>query len=203
MDLETGKFFEKNHKRLDSLANNELEWALALKKCQKHIIYKIGKKTLYGAHTVARLGVDPIEYYINYAYDAILSGRWEWKESNSLSDQLILIADSTISTEVEKTKTGKATYEPHLVNLDLTFYDLVDPSYQLDASKEVLFNAQIKVVEECIKGDEDLEIFWECTKDGMKRVDIAEFMEKTTKQVDKIREKFVKKIKASSYFQID
>ncbi len=206
MNLETGKFFEQNHERLDSLKNNELEWSKALKKCQKHIIYKIGKKTLYGAHTIARLGVDPIDYYTNYAYEAILSGRWEWKDDNSLSDQLILIADSTISTEVEKTKTDKADLQVQFVNfenLEQIFYDLPDATYQPDLAKEALFKVQINVIEECIKGNDDLENFWECIKEGMKRADIASFMEKTTKQVDKVRETFVKKIKASSYFQID
>lgn len=188
------------------MVNIESEWALALKKCQKHIVYKIGKRTIYGAHTVARLGVDPIDYYTHYAYDAILSGRWEWKDGNTLSHQLILIIDSTISTEVEKTKTDKAVDEPQMISFDNSesqFYELVDSSYQLDAAKEALLNVQINVIEDGIKGDEDLEFFWECIKEGMKRSDIAAFMEKTTKQVDKIREKFVKKIKASSYFQID
>lgn len=206
MNLETGRFFETNHQRLDSIANSESEWALALKKCQKHIIYKIGKKTIFGAHTVARLGVDPIDYYTNYAYDAILSGRWEWKIGNTLAEQLILIADSTISTEVEKTKTNKADNDPHLIgfdNLEMLFYDLGDSTYQPDTAKEALLNVQINIIEEAVKGDENLESFWECTKDGMKRADIAEFMEKTTKQVDKIRERFITKIKASSYFQMD
>lgn len=206
MNLETGRFFEKNHQRLDSIANSESEWALALKRCQKHIIYKIGKRTIFGAHTVARLGVDPIDYYTNYAYDAILSGRWEWKAGNTLAEQLILIADSTISTEVEKTKTNKADNETLVLsfdNLEMFIYDLTDSTYQPDTAKEALLNVQINVIEESVKGDEDLENFWECTKEGMKRAGIAAFMEKTTKQVDKIRERFITKIKASSYFQMD
>lgn len=67
--------------------------------------------------------------------------------------------------------------------------------------KEILYNKKVSVIEESIKGDEDFESFWECVKDGMKALQIAEFMDKMPKQVYKIQERFVKKIKESSYFE--
>jgi hypothetical protein len=206
MKLETGKYFEKNQKRLDSLPDIEREWAIALEKCRKHILFRIKKKTMYGAHTNQRLGEPPEDYYSFYAYDALLSGRWDWKDRYSLSEQLIVIVDSTISTEVEKMDTIKAQENQIKVihgDMDASFYDEVEESSEVDQAREILFTKQVSVVEELIKGDSDLEYFWECVKEGMKRVEIAVFMEKTPKQLDKVRERFIKKIKESPYFEME
>jgi hypothetical protein len=206
MKLETGKYFEKNQKRLDSLPYLEKEWAVALEKCRKHIQFRIKKRTMYGAHTKQRLGEPPEDYYSFYAYDAILSGRWDWKDRYTLSEQLIVIVDSTISTEVEKMDTIKAQENKIKVihgDMDVFFYDRDEDKTEVDAAREILFAKQVSVVEELIKGDTDLEYFWEGIKEGMKRVDIAAFMDKTPKQLDKVRERFIKKIKDSPYFEME
>jgi RNA binding exosome subunit len=65
-----------------------------------------------------------------------------------------------------------------------------------------VFGKKISIIEEAIKGDENLEMFWECVKEGMKREAVADFMEKKPKQVDKLREKLISKIKSSPHFQL-
>lgn len=160
----------------------------------------------FGAHTAARLGEDPLDYYISYAFEAILSGDWEWKAEHSLSEQMIRIADSTISTEVEKMHTKKAATEKvKMVDADPAelFYLQDQIEFEIDKVREIVINKQIQVIEEAIAGDDDLELFWECVKEGMKSREIAGFMEKTPRQLSKLREKFIKKIKTSPYFEME
>lgn len=202
--MERGKHIVKNHRKLDGLADAEHEWAVALEKCREHIRIRLKRRTTFGAHTEARLGEDPYTYYISYAYDAILSGRWEWKDGHSLSEQMILIADSTISTEVEKSQTKKPG-EKKVVYDDLeTMFYLQDTlPNEKDMVRDILIDKQISVIEELIKGDQKLEYFWECVKEGMKRPEIAVNMEITLKQQDKLRERFINTIRKSSYFEMD
>jgi len=204
VETETGKYFEKNHKKLESVPDIEQQWAMALDKCRDHINFRLKKRTVFGAHTEARLGENPLDYYISYSYDAILSGRWEWKDKYTLSEQMILIADSTISTEVEKVQTKKAKENKVVYDgLDSLFY-LQDPlPDELDMVKEILINKQISVIVESINENSDFAIFWECVKEGMKSNEIATFMEKTPKQLYKLREGFIKKIKESPYFEME
>ena len=202
--MERGKYIIKNHKKLDALADPEHQWAVALEKCREHIRIRLKRRITFGAHTERRLGEDPYTYYISYAYDAILSGRWEWKQEHTLSEQMILIADSTISTEVEKVQTKKAS-EIKVVydDLETMFYEQDPVSAEPDMVREIVINKQISTIEETIKGDEKLEYFWECVKEGMKRTEIAAFMEITPKQQDKLRERFINKIRKSSYFEME
>ena len=201
--METGKYFESNHKKLQSIPDIEHQWAAAIYKCREHIRLRLKKKTLYGAHTEERLGMDPFDYYLDYAYSAILSGNWEWKTKFSLSEQMITIVESTLNTEVEKTKTAKAKENKTvLVDVEL-FYNMEDCPTEVDMTREILFEKQISVIEDAIKGDSDLVFLWDCIKEGMKRVEIAELMEKTPKQFDKVRERLINKIKNSPFFELD
>jgi hypothetical protein len=201
--METGKHLLKNHKKLDLLSDIEGEWAIALEKCKNHVQLKLKKKTLFGAHTLSRLGENPIHYYVSNAYDAILSGRWEWKDSHTLAEQMILIADSTISTEVEKTKSKTSNHVPIIYDdLEIMFYAQEELS-ETDKTSEIISNSQVALIEDRIKDDLTLVIFWDCIKEGMKRVDIAAFMEITPKQQDKIRERFINTIKNTITFEIE
>lgn len=145
--------------------------------------------------------MDPFDYYLTYAYDALILGTWEWKDDYSLSQQMIRIIDSTISTEVDKVKTIKATASKIVSSDSSDFWFADSEDTEPDMVKEILHNKKVSVIEESVKGDENFEIFWECVKDGMKTAQIAEFMEKTPKQVYKIQERFVRKIKESPYFE--
>lgn len=197
--METGRYYNKNNKKLTKV--DDSTWAAAIEKCRIHIRMRISRKTKTGAHTDVRLGMDPFDYYLTYAYDALILGTWEWKDDYSLSQQMIRIIDSTISTEVDKVKTIKATASKIVSSDSSDFWFADSEDTEPDMVKEILHNKKVSVIEESVKGDENFEIFWECVKDGMKTAQIAEFMEKTPKQVYKIQERFVRKIKESPYFE--
>lgn len=200
--MERGKYLECNLKKLDSVS--ETDWVNALKKCKKHVIARLRKRTLFGAHTDERLGMDPVGYYVEFAYDAILDGRWEWKDGRTLGQQMVRIADNRIGKEVEKYKAedhGKFAMAGE--DIDEFFYADDPLPDEPSLMQEAIFNKKIAIIEEAVKGDGDLEMFWECVKEGMKRDDIAKFMEKLPKQTDKLREKLINKIKDSPHFQLE
>lgn len=142
------------------------------------------------------------DYYLTFAYDALIFGKWEWKDDYTLSEQMIRIIESTLDTEVEKTKTKKASVNKVLsIDSEDFWFAAASEDTEPDMVREILYNKKINVVEETIKGNEDLENFWECVKDGMKPQQIAEFMEKTPRQIYKFQERLVKKIKESQYFE--
>jgi hypothetical protein len=120
----------------------------------------------------------------------------------TLSQEMIRIADSTISTEVEKVQTQKAKKSKVVsINEDDMFFLEDTDAGQPDMVEEILFNKRVSIIEELIKDNDEMRNFWECVKEGMKAKGIAEFMEKTPKQIYKIQERFVKKIKESTYFE--
>ena len=204
MNLEIGPYFEQNQNRLDSVSDIEYQWAEALDRCRTHIQLRLKKRTEFGAHTEARLGEEPIHYYTAFAYDAILSGRWEWKEAYTLSEQMCRIADSVISTEVEKVQSKSGQAAPKIVSYDdmeTQLYEQDPLPAKFDAMDQLIIDQKIMAIENAIKGDVECEFFWDCVKEGMKRAEIAAVMEKSPKQLDKLREKFIKKIKGSPYFE--
>ena len=205
MTLETGTYFEQNQKRLDALDDPDKEWAIALEKCRRHIGVRLKKRTLYGAHSESRLGEEPVQYYTSFAFTAILSGYWEWKEKHSLSEQMIRIADSTMSTEVEKVSTRKADAAAKTIYIDDwdLFYQQDAPDDDPSPMENLVMEHKIAHVERSITDDEELEFFWEGIKEGMDTNELAQYLHKTVKQLYKIRERFVKKIKHSPYFEID
>jgi len=196
---EPGRHYEANARKLEAVT--ESQWTDALKKCREHLRIKLKHRTTFGAHTERRLGEDAFDYYTHYAYNAIISGTWEWKAGRTLAQQMILIIDSALSTEVEKTRTGK---EPDMLNgnFDDYFYDDEPLPDEFEFTKQVLIDKQVSVLEEAIKGDQELEVYWECIKAKMKRAEIAEFMEVTVKKQDKLREKLIDKVRHSPYFEM-
>lgn len=192
--MDIGKYYQANQQRLEVVS--EQEWTNALAKCKKHLKLRIKQKTLYGAHTEENLGDDPYDYYTSFAYEAILSGRWEWKDGFSLSKQMIRIIDSRISEEVEKVKREKSEAlkikytdsEDGLYKIDVLAYD----STQEEAEE---WEKQIQTVENAITNHDDLLFFWDCIKEGHKRADIAGLMELELRQLDKVRERFIRTIR--------
>jgi len=199
--VERGNHFEYNLKKLESVSDEEL--INALTKCRKHIIIRLQKRTIFGAHTDERLGMDPVAYYVSFAYDAILDGRWKWKDGRTLGQQMVRIAENRIGKEVEKfTAEHDSQFSMAGEDIDEFFYTNDPPPGEPTLLQEAVFIKKIAIVEEVVKGDENLEMFWECVKDGMKRDAIAKFMEKQPKQIDKLREKLINKIKNSPHFQL-
>lgn len=198
--METGKHLKRNLEKLESVIDTD--WVVALKQCKDHVALRLRKRTLFGAHAEERLGMDPLEYYVSYAYDCILTGQWEWKDGRTLGQQLVRIADNRIGKEVEKYKTSHdGVFSTSAEKIEELFYSEDSPPEEPSIVQEAVFSKQIAVIEEAVKGEESLEIFWECVKDGMKRDEIADFMEKRPKQIDKLREKLIGKVKSSPDFQ--
>lgn len=190
MDL--GIYYKQNQLRIASL--DERDWKVALKKCKDHIRWKLKQKTLSGAHSASRLGADALEHYLGISYEKILAGEWEWKKEYSLIEQMIRIIDSYISTEVEKKKTKKEeSFEIGYRDIEREFYDLAEPP---DSSEEeAIFAEQLKKIYDAIRGDTQLEIFMDAIKEGMKRADIAHLLDLQPRQLDKIKEKLLRKVK--------
>jgi hypothetical protein len=199
--VERGKHLARNLKKIESVT--ETDWVSALKMCKRHVITRLRKRTVFGAHTEERLGMDPVDYYVSFAYDVILDGHWAWKDGRTLGQQMVRIAENRIGKEVEKYKVEH--YRQFAMAgevIDEFFYSEDPPPGEPTLVQEAVFSKKIAVIEEVVKGDENLEMFWECVKDGMRRDAIAVFMEKQPKQIDKLREKLINKIKNSPHFQL-
>lgn len=204
---DTGKFFETNSKKLDKVS--DVEWKIAIKKCEKHLFFKLMNKTKFGAHTVENLGNPAKDYYLEYAYSRILDGFWEWKNDFDLTEQLIRIIDSRISTVVKSYKNAKENdrkreregkYPLNTVirsqDIENTFYNLRSED-EVDKTELLEIENDYKRIELFVSEskDKNIKMFWECSKEGYKRSEIAEIMEVTPKQLDKIKEKFLRQTK--------
>ena len=189
--MELGEYYKKNHVRISSL--READWKVALKKCKDHVKWRLRQKTLSGAHSASRLGADPVEHYLGISYEKILTGEWEWKEEYCLTDQMIRIVDSYINTEVEKKKTQKEkSFKTVYKDTEIEFYDLAAPPDSSD--EEDIFAERLKQIEEAICGDSQLELFMEAVKEGMKRSDVAAMLDLQPRQLDKVREKLMRRV---------
>lgn len=188
-----GKYYEQNLRKLAQVS--ESDWRVALKKCEVHITWKLKQKTLSGAHAASRLGADAVENYLGIAYEKILAGDWEWKEGHTLTEQMIRIANSVISTEVEKIKTKKEE------SFGITYSDIENNFYDLAVltdsdEEESKFTEKLQNIYDAIKGDTQLELLMDGVKEGMKRVEIATLLDLQPRQFDKLRERLIRKVKS-------
>lgn len=192
--MELGKHYQLNQQKLEAVS--EKEWMASLAKCRSHLRFKLKQKTLYGAHSEKNLGGDPYDYYISFAYDAILSGRWEWKSKFSLTEQMIRIMNSRITEEVEKVKREKsAALEVKYVDIVDELYNVGVPAYDPSQEEAEKWETQIQKVEASIAEDDVLKFFWDCIKEGHKRVETAALMDLKPRQLDKVRERFVRTVR--------
>ncbi len=190
--MELGEYYYKNQDRIATI--KELEWKVALKKCGDHIKWKLRQKTLSGAHSSSRLGADPVDYYLGLAYEKIITGEWEWKENHSLIEQMIRIVNSYINTEVEKSKTKKEkSTKISYKDIEGDFYDLTDPPDS--SNEEAIFTGRLEIINQAINGDSQLELFLESVREGFKRSEVAEMLEIEPRQLDKVRERLIRKVK--------
>lgn len=190
--MNIGLYYNSNQKKLSTLKEND--WIVALVKCKKHIRLKLKQKTLSGAHAASNVGADPIDHYLSMAYTKLLEGEWEWKAEFSLLDQLIRMIDSFIGKQVDKQKTEKAKA------VRLEYSNVIDEFYiadqdEFDAEENKTYEIQAKALCDAAKGDAELEVIYEAICEGMKRADIAELLDKTPKQFDKLKEKLINRVK--------
>ncbi|MCX2586467.1 hypothetical protein [Pedobacter sp. MR22-3] len=189
--MEVGKYYYGNQSKLSHLTDND--WKVALAKCEEHIKWKLKQKTLSGAHAAANLGADPIEHYLGIAYEKVLTGEWEWKDEFTLSQQLIRIADSYISKEVVKATSPKGqALKIEYTDIEEEFYDLAEPPN--DENENQQMDNRLKQIEDAATGDENLEFMIEGLKEGKKRSDIAELLGINVRQLDKLREKLMRRV---------
>jgi hypothetical protein len=188
-----GQYYNANHKKLNAVNDDTLK--VAISKCKEHVNHRLYQRMLYGAHTSTNLGEDPVKFYTEDAIDAVISGRWEWKDKYNLAEQLIRIADSKISKEVEKSKTDKAQ------SLSIEYFDPESELYKFELSDDnedtaikLRLEKEVKIIEDAIKGDSDLEFLFECIKEGQKRRQIAALMDITPKRYDKLIEQLKEKV---------
>ncbi|WP_270087086.1 hypothetical protein [Sphingobacterium sp. SYP-B4668] len=192
--MKLGKYYHQNREKTDQLS--DWEWKIALAKCKEHLKWRMKQKTLSGAHSSSNLGMDAVDHYLGIAFEKILNGEWEWKEEYSLGQQMIRIADSTISKSIQKTKTKKSeALQVSYLDVEQHFYDLAEPP---DDEETEAFSKKIKSIEEAVIGDIQLELLVEALKEGKKRSEIAELLELEVRQFDKLREKLLRKVKEHS-----
>jgi len=195
MDL--GKHYKNNQKSLDALSDDDLR--VAFKKCKNHISIRLKQKTIYGAHTDKNLGEPPLDYYFNTALEKLISGAWEWKDGRDLPEQLIRIVDSQITKEVKKVTTKKhQNFKIEYEDIENTFYYLGEIPENVEA-KEAEYEQKLKLIEDAIVDDDELIEFFEALKAEYKPAEIAELLGKTTKQLGKIKERLLRKVKSHVY----
>lgn len=190
--MEIGEYYNENNDRIARLS--EADWKVALKKCKDHIRWKLKQKTLYGAHSASRLGSDSVDHYLGVSYEKILLGEWEWKEEFTLTEQMIRIADSYISTEVEKQRSKKEK------SLKINYQDIKEEFYDLSvppdiSSEEDIFAERLQQIEDAVRGDSQLELFMDAVKEGMTRSEVAAILDLQPRQLDKVREKLMRRVR--------
>lgn len=190
--METGKYYYTNLRKLEKLA--DADWKVAMAKCKEHIKWRLRQRTLSGAHAASNLGADPIDHYLGIAYEKILAGIWEWKDEFTLSQQMIRIADSYISKQVDKATSAKGeALKIEYRDVEEEFYDLAAPP--ADDKEQEETERKLAAIETAAAGEEDLEFMIEGLKEGKKRADIADLLGIGVRQLDKLREKFIRRIK--------
>jgi len=198
--MKLGQHYKSNSKKLKSVTIEQ--WAVVLKKCQEHVKLRTKQRTLFGAHSEKNLGEAPIHYYTSYAYEAIISGHWKWQDRFDLAIQMIRIINSRMSAEVEKVRTAKTE------ELKITYMDIESDLYMIGVNNHNFsdeesqkFIYQVEQVENAINGTPDLEFFWEGIKEGKKRAEIAELMDIKPKQLDKVKERFIRTVRNYNGFK--
>ncbi len=191
MIMEVGKYYNSNQHKITAL--NDADWKVALAKCKEHIKWRLKQRTLSGAHSASNLGSEPVDHYLGIAYEKILDGKWEWKDDYTLGQQMIRVANSYISKEVEKATSAKGeALQIIYKDVEEEFYDLAEPPDDDSEVKE--FETRILAIETAVAGDEELEFMIEGLKEGKKRADIAELLGIGVRQFDKLREKIMRRI---------
>jgi len=190
--METGKYYYTNQLKVEKLT--DADWKVAMAKCKEHIQWRLRQRTLSGAHSASNLGADPVDHYLGIAYEKILAGIWEWKDDFTLGQQMIRIADSYISKQVEKTTSAKGVaFKIVYKDVEEEFYDLAAPPAGEEEEREM--ERRLAAIEKAAAGDEDLEWMIEGLKEGKKRADISDLLGIGVRQFDKLREKLMRRIK--------
>jgi hypothetical protein len=147
----------------------EKEWLEVSQRCKKHILLRVGQKTLFGAHHRTNLEMSAFEYYFSTSVEKLYSGAWEWKfDKYSITEQLIRIIDSLISEEVRKYKVKKRR-ENTTEYIDDSNIGKFLMTYYSDEDNEAIEMQNKKIFEhisEAIKDKFELQYILECIREG-------------------------------------
>ncbi len=104
--------------------------------------------------------------------------------------------NSRISEEVEKVKREKSVaLEVKYVDIENELYNVGISAYDLSREEAKKWERQIQKVEAAIAEDDVLKFFWDCIKEGHKRVEVADLMDLKPRQLDKVRERFIRTVR--------
>jgi hypothetical protein len=181
-------YFRKRQIKQELDKFSEQDWADICTRCKSYLEKKLFNKTQYGAHSEKELGLPAIDYYLNESIAKLFAFDWEWKfEKYNIIEQIIRIASSLISKNVDKYRTKKKSEQ---IKVETEYND----NFTFDIFDEV-YDGEIDQILECIeriiKGNDALQILWESTKEGLKSAEIAEIMEKPVKYVYRQNEKLI------------
>lgn len=192
--MSLGPYYHRNQEKLASITSTQ--WEDALARCIRYIELKLKRKTLYGAHTGSRLGAEAVDHYISLAYEKIISGEWDFKDNRDLAEQMMRIIGSAISKSVEQSKTEKAeASRVEYISIEDEFYEKeIDSGEQVEVY-EKMYALMVEQVDDAVKDDIELAIIWDAIKEGKKRAEIAELLDKDPRQFDKLRDKLIKMVK--------
>jgi len=109
---------------------------------------------------------------------------------------MIRIINSRITTEVEKTKTEKASkLDIEYKDIETELYFVGDEPKNATIEEKLELEKRITSIEVAVKGDENLEFLWEGVKEKKKRAEIAALMDLQPKQLDKLKERFIRTVR--------
>lgn len=193
--MDVGSFFEANRVKVAKLTSDN--WAAALRICKEHLELKLRQRTLSGVYSEANLGSDPFDHYVSLAYEKILSGAWEWKDGRSLAEQMIRIIDSELSKEVRRKDAGTShlSRQAYVGDDQLEFYQTEEQ--ETKSVDKTINEAKLSAIAKACEDDDELSFIVECLKEGKKRAEISDLMGIKPKQLDKLREKLMRRIQST------
>lgn len=171
------------------------DWRVVVKKVKNHLrIRKILFSTT-GVHSESNFGMSPMDYYLGNAIEKLFDGKWIWKKELTISEQVIRIIDSMISTELEKAVTEKAK------SVNIEYVDAFKDLWLLPTNVNILpsddierdFKEKIELIYKAIEGNDDLELLFLCIQQNMKSKEIAKEMGIPIERVYKLSEKLKSK----------
>jgi hypothetical protein len=129
-----------------------------------------------------------------------LKGNGSSREEFSLDEQLIRIANSKISTNVEKAgnKREKPTSYSYLnedQNIVDTFYSEKLELDKLNLKEKKKMEEQFLIIEEVAEKNPDFKEYFECVSEGLKSSEIAIIMEKEVRYIYRLTESFKNEIR--------
>ena len=179
----------KQKKKLDAVSDPE--WERAMKTLADYITWKLRGRTLYGAHSEAEVGPNPVAYYMREAYLKLAEYAWEWKDGHTLEEQLMRIASSLIQKRVEKYKRTSSQFRVESLELRV---ETVIPG-GLEPEEERLLDVAYEKAEAAVKGDAEMERFLEAIERCGSCDEMCDCLHCDKAAIYNMRKRFLRKLK--------